>query len=466
MEKKNLIEFDFQIEKYNTPALSLNTYFITSDEDAALVDPIFDPVLYEQLLEETSTSLKYIFFTHVPINFISDYEDIAKKTEAKIVFGEGAGNSYENKDGSEFDLGQIKIKLLSTPGFTKEATSYVVINSKGIEKAVLTGPTLLLGDLGHALIKEEDNKNEMANALYESIEKIKKVDKKALIFPGFGVDSICGGKVLEGHSAHLDDLIEKTQYLKMQKEEFVKTVIDSYQKYPKIYDKIKRDNCKEVLNDVFNGIKKITPDEIKKLIADDVNKELFIIDTRDQSVSAQGYIKSSLVFSLKVGFVKFFQCLMNQKNKFIFITDKDKQNESMLLAMRLGYFNILGYSDFESWKESGNEVDTILYEPSTVENVNKLVKDGEYILDIREVPEFKSVGVVKGAHLIPLSMFGLKFSEVPKDKTIHIMCKSGARAAIALSYLKKMGYENKLIILQGSCIKLQSENYQFEKYEA
>lgn len=466
MDKKNLIEFDFQIEKYPTPSFSLNTYFITSDEDAALVDPIFDPVLYDQLLEETSTTLKYIFFTHVPINFISDYEDLAKKTEAQIVFGEGAGNAYENKDGSVFDLGRVKIKLLSTPGFTKEAACYVVVNSKGAEKAVLTGPSLLLGDVGHALVKEEEKKSEMANEMYESIEKIKKIDKKVMVFPGFGPESICGGKVLEGHSAHLEDLIEKTPYMKMQKEEFVKNVIESCQKYPKIYDKIKRDNSKEILSDVFNGIKKLSSDEIKKLIADDANKDLYIIDTRDQSVSALGYIKSSLVFSLKVGFVKFFQCLMNQKNKFIFITDKDKQNDSILLAMRLGYFNILGYADFKSWKEKGNEVETILYEPSTVENVNKLVKDGEYILDIREVPEFKSVGVVKGAYLSPLSTFGEKYGEVPKDRTIHIMCKSGARAAIALSYLKRMGYENKMIILQGSCVKLQSENYQFEKYEA
>ena len=462
MDKKNLIEFDFQIEKYNTPSFSLNTYFITSDEDAALVDPIFDPVLYDQLLEETSTTLKYIFFTHVPINFISDYEDLAQKTEAKIVFGPGA--PYEHKDGSVFDLGRVKIKLIATPGFTKEAVCYVVVNSKGTEKAVMTGPSLLLGDVGHALVKEEEKKNEMASEMYESIEKMKQIDKEVLVFPGFGQESICGGSVLEGHSAHLEELIEKTACMKMEKEEFVKYVIEKSQKYPKIYDKIKRDNCKEKLSDVFNGIKKISPDEIKKLIADD--KELFIIDTRDQSVSALGYIKSSLVFSLKVGFVKFFQCLMNQKNKFIFITDKDKQNDSLLLAMRLGNLNLVGYSDYESWKEKGNEVETILYEPSTTENVNKLVKNGEYILDIREVPEFRSVGVVKDAHLSPLSTFGEKYAEVPKDKTIHIMCKSGARAAIALSYLKRMGYENKMIILQGSCVKLQSENYQFEKYEA
>ena len=133
--------------------------------------------------------------------------------------------------------------------------------------------------------------------------------------------------------------------------------------------------------------------------------------------------------------------------------------------MQMGYFNILGYSDIETWKEGGNECENVLYEQTTVENITTLIENKEYIIDIREVPEFKSVGIIKGAVLSPLSGFAAKYNEVPKDKTIHILCKSGARAAIAYSFLKRMGYENKLIILEGACMKLETLKYQFEHYQ-
>lgn len=470
MDKKNLIEYDFQVEKYYVPAFSLNTYFIVSDEECALVDPIFDPALYDQLLEETSTTLKYIFLTHEPYQYISNYEELAKKTEAQVVMGEYGNQNFKNKNESIFELGKIKIKLINTPGFTKDSTSYILINSKGVEKAIFTGATVTLGDVGHSQLIDgttEEDKNNKAQELFTSIEVIKKLDPNITVFPGYGPDSVCGGKIEQGHSCHLSLQLETNPYFKMEKEEFINRVKSTFQKMPPFYQKISKTNIPsgKTMEGILSEIKHLSSDEIKKMIADDTAKEIFIIDTRDQGISTKGYIKSSMIMSLKVGFVKFFLCLMNPKNKYIIITEKNKQNESINLIMQMGYFNILGYSDIETWKEGGNECENVLYEQTTVENITTLIENKEYIIDIREVPEFKSVGIIKGAVLSPLSGFAAKYNEVPKDKTIHILCKSGARAAIAYSFLKRMGYENKLIILEGACMKLETLKYQFEHYQ-
>ena len=233
MLKNNLTEFDFQIEQYTTTQFNLNTYFIISEEESALVDPIFHPTLYDDLLKQTQTTLKYILITHHPHEFVNDEEDLSKRTGATIIYGEKANNKYSTKSKTQLQLGSVKIEVLSTPGYTEDSTCFVLIDSKNKQKAIFTGATLTSNDIGHTYIEAnttEATKRKIANEMSESLALISQVDPSCVIFPGYNVVNPSSNTKMT-----IDSVMQNNDYMKATNEDKITKIMQTFQPYKTIF---------------------------------------------------------------------------------------------------------------------------------------------------------------------------------------------------------------------------------------
>lgn len=469
MSKNNIIELDFQIEQYATPLFNLNTYFIVSQDESAIVDPVFNPSLYDDLLQETQTTLKYILITHHPHEFVNDEDDLAKRTGATIIYGERS-SKHATKSKTQLQLGSVKIEVLSTPGFTDDSTCFLLINSKDKPKALFTGATLTYGDIGHSFITKDTNdetRTKIATELSESLTLLAGIDSSCVVLPGYNAGGVCGGKPSAEAKNTLAKEMESNCYLKATNEERITKIKETFQQRKPQFNVVAKSKVKEGTSrkEVYDNIKKLSVDDLQALINDD---NTYIFDTRDQPESAVGYIPSSIILSLKVAYTTYMLGTIDVNANVVFVTASGKEIDSILPAMQVGYSNVIGYLEggFAAWKDAGKPVETIVYEPSTKEHVEELVKENKFIIDIREFAEFKEVGIVKNSVLTPLSDFNKYLNEgvIDKEKDIYVLCKSGARACIAITYLKKLKYTHKMIDLQGGCMKLQETKYDFTTY--
>ena len=474
MTKNALIELDFQVEQYATLLFNLNTYFIVSEDESALVDPVFTPSLYDDLLQETQTTLKYILITHHPHEFVNDEDDLAKRTGATIIYGERS-SKHATKSKTQLQLGSVKIEVLSTPGFTDDSACFLVINSKDKPKALFTGATLTYGDIGHSFITPDttdETKTKIATELSESLTLLAGLDSSCVVFPGYSAGGVCGGKPSAEVKSTLAKEMENNSYLKATHEERITKIKETFQQRKPQFDVVAKSKVKEgtTRSDVVANIKKLSPSELQALIDEDKDNNCYIFDTRDQPESAVGYIPSSIILSLKVAYTTYMLGTIDVNANVVFVTASGKEMDSIVPAMQVGYSNVIGYLEggFAAWKDAGKAVETIVYEPSTKEHVEELLKEKRFIIDIREFAEFREVGIVKDSVLTPLSNFNKYINEgaIDKEKDIYVLCKSGARACIAITYLKKLKYANKMIDLQGGCMKLQETKYDFAKYGA
>ena len=469
MLKNNLTEFDFQIEQYTTTQFNLNTYFIISEEESALVDPIFHPTLYDDLLKQTQTTLKYILITHHPHEFVNDEEDLSKRTGATIIYGEKANNKYSTKSKTQLQLGSVKIEVLSTPGYTEDSTCFVLIDSKNKQKAIFTGATLNSNDIGHTYIESnttEATKRKIANEMSESLALISQVDPSCIIFPGYNVVNPSSNTKMT-----IDSVMQNNEYMKATNEDKITKIMQTFQPYKTIFKTVAKATVKQGMTrqQILKGVRKLLPGDVQAYIDQDKDNNYYIFDTRDQTESTIGFIPTSIILSLKIAYTTYMLGTIDLNANIIFVTQPRYEMDSIIPAMQAGYTNIVGYLDggFDAWKNAKKPIERVVYEPSTKDHVEELVKLNSFIIDIREVNEFKDVGIVGGSVLAPLSNFNKheKDGVVDKTKNVYVLCKSGGRACIAYTYLKKLKYTNKMIVLQGGCNKLQETGFVFTPYD-
>ncbi|MCB0550636.1 MAG: MBL fold metallo-hydrolase [Phaeodactylibacter sp.] len=445
-----------KVEQIYTGCLAEAAYYIESNGEAAIIDPLRETAPYLERAKADGARIKYVLETHFHADFVSGHLDLAKKTGATIVFGPTAQPNFKAhvaKDGEELKLGKIRIKVLHTPGHTMESSTYLLLDENGKEYAIFTGDTLFMGDVGRPdlAVKTDLSREDLAGHLYDSLRnKIMPLPDKVIVYPGHGAGSACGKKMSKETWGYLGDQ-KKTNYAlqPMSREEFVKEVTEGLVEPPQYFPKnaVMNKMGYDSLDEVFD--RGLHPLSVRAFKAAWAEEEALVIDTRLQDVFAKGFIPGSIFIGIDDNFAMWVGALINDlQQPILFVVEPGREKEVITRLSRVGYDNPIGYLEgsFEAWKNAGEEVDTI--DEVTPEQLAKLYKDKSInILDVRKESEYNAQHVV-GAQNFPLDFINKNMSEVNRDTKYYVHCAGGYRSMIAASILKSRGFD-KLVNIQG-----------------
>ncbi|BFO67487.1 MBL fold metallo-hydrolase [Chryseobacterium sp. KCF3-3] len=442
-----------KIEQIYTKCLAHAAYYITSNGEAAIIDPLREIQPYLDKLAADDVKLKYIFETHFHADFVSGHLDLSGKTNASIIYGPTAEPEFKaiiGEDGQVFNLGDVKIKLIHTPGHTMESTCFLLIDKDGKETAIFSGDTLFLGDVGRPdLAQEATHKNmeELAGILYESLyKKIIPLSDDIVVYPGHGKGSACGKKMM---SETVDTLgnQKRINYALNQphKESFVKAVTDGLLPPPGYFGANAAMNRQgyEHFENVFNReLKALSIEDFK---AKAIPNNVLILDSRNNIEFAKGYIPGSVNIGLDGNFAQWVgEIIIDVRTPVLLITEVGKEEETIIRLGRIGFDNVLGYLDggFYTWKNTENEIN-IVNTIASKDFVSMLVAaDNDYeIIDVRQESEYGN-GHIKGAINMPLNQIHNWINEIDSEKHFYMYCQAGYRSIIASSFMILNGYCN------------------------
>ncbi|MCD2260387.1 MBL fold metallo-hydrolase [Psychroserpens luteolus] len=447
-----------KIEQLYTSCLAQGAYYIESNGDVAIIDPLRETQAYIDKANSNNAKIKYIFETHFHADFVSGHVDLAKNTGATIIYGPGAETTYEihsAKDNEEFKLGNVTIKALHTPGHTLESTTYLLIDENGKHHAIFSGDTLFLGDVGRPdlAIKSDLTKEDLAAMLYDSLrEKIMPLADDVIVYPAHGAGSACGKNLSKETVGTIGDQ-KKTNYAlraDMTKAEFVKEVLDGIAPPPQYFAKNAMLN--KMGYDTFETVLKtgnipLSPEDFEAMAN---HEEALVLDVRPESEYIKGHIPNSIFIGLHGGFAPWVGALITDiKQPILLVVPEGKSEEAITRLSRVGYDNTLGYLEggIESWITAGNDIDT-LESISAEEFADRVKQGGVNILDVRKDGEYSSMHLEDAQHF-PLDFINENMNEVSKEKTYHIHCAGGYRSVIAASILKARGFHNLVDIAGG-----------------
>ncbi|HEY0742048.1 MAG TPA: MBL fold metallo-hydrolase [Chryseosolibacter sp.] len=463
------------VQQIYTGCLSQGAYYIESDGEAAVIDPLREVDQYLQLASERKASIKYIFETHFHADFVSGHVDLSRKTGAPIVYGptkmETGFDAIVAHDGQIFNVGKAKIKVIHTPGHTLESSCYLLIDESGKEKALFTGDTLFIGDVGRPDLAQhviaELTEEKLAGMLYESLrDKIMPLSDDLIVYPAHGAGSACGKNLSKETSDTLGNQ-KKTNYALREgltKEQFVKEILTGLTAPPSYFPKnvlmnIKGyDNVDEVL---ARGTRALSVGEFDRLIHDN---QVLVLDTRDPREFRKGFIPGAWNIGLNGSFAVWVGTLIKDiRQRILIVADQGREKEAVTRLARVGYDNAVGYLDggFPAWKNAGLEIDRIPFVTSA-DLVVLQQRPGAKILDVRKKSEFDSEHII-GAVNAPLDYIEDSSKIINKSDTYYVHCAGGYRSMIFASIMKSRGYEN-LIDVDGGFTALK-ESGRFELSE-
>jgi len=439
------------IEQIYTGCLAQGAYYITSNGEAAIIDPLRETQPYLERLQKDGVKLKYIFETHFHADFVSGHVDLAKKTGAAIVYGPNAKPEFEfiaAKDGEEFKIGAITIKVLHTPGHTMESTTYLLKDETGKDHCIFSGDTLFLGDVGRPDLAQKAadmTMEDLAGILYESLNnKIMPLADDVIVYPAHGAGSACGKNMMKETVDTLGNQ-KKMNYALNQpsKEAFVKAVTEGLQAPPGYFgmnvamNKKGIESFETVLN---NGMRALTPEEFEAAAE---NTDALILDTRTNTEFYKGFIPQSVSIGLDGDFAPWVGALIvDVKQPMLLVTDPGKEEETVTRLSRVGFDNLLGHlkGGFAAWLAAGKEADVI--DRITAEQFAKEVKIGEdKVIDIRKDTEYAAEHVDE-AYNKPLAFINDWIKDINPGEHFFIHCAGGYRSMIAASILQARGYRN------------------------
>ncbi|MBT29884.1 MAG: MBL fold metallo-hydrolase [Thalassobius sp.] len=447
-----------KIEQIYTGCLAQGAYYIESEGEAAIIDPLRETAPYIEKAERNNAKIKYIFETHFHADFVSGHVDLAKKTGATIVYGPGAKTNYdihEGTDGETFEIGKVKIKILHTPGHTPESTTYLLIDEAGRNHAIFSGDTLFIGDVGRPdlAIKSDVTQEDLAGFLYDSLwNKIMPLENEVIVYPAHGAGSACGKNMSKetydtlGHQKEVNYALQE-----MPKDQFIAKVLDGLTKPPQYFAKNAKMNKEgyDSFDDVMKkGAVPLNPEAFEEI----ANSEgALILDTRPAQVFNKGFIPNSIFIGIDGSFASWVGTLITDiKQPILIVADKGREEEVVMRLSRVGYDNSLGFLEggIEAWKSAGKEVDSIT-SISAEELAKRKADDTDInIMDVRKPTEYQSEHVV-GAENQPLDYVNEHMQEIDKDKTYYLHCAGGYRSMIMASILKARGYENLIDVIGG-----------------
>jgi hydroxyacylglutathione hydrolase len=439
------------IQQLYTGCLSEAAYYIESEGEAAIIDPLRDIEEYLVLVKERNATIKYIFETHFHADFVSGHLDLAQASGAPIVYGPETETSfpiYRAKDGEIFKLGSLTIEVLHTPGHTIESSCYLLREANGNPYAIFTGDTLFVGDVGRPDLSSGNlTQEELASMLYDSLKKkIAPLPDHIIIYPAHGAGSSCGKNIgPETYSTLGEERKSNYALLAGSKEEFVKAVTEGLNTIPQYFPVNARINKEgyESLDEVLeNGLKPLNLEDFKTLISDD---NTIILDTRPSAEFSDGYVPNSVSIGLDGRFAEWAGSLLPFDKPFVMVTEPGKEKETVVRLARVGFSQIRGFlkGGFETWKNAGEPIDLIVTIDADEFAMDLPFDPKLKVVDVRRETEFAD-GHVAGAVNIPLETLtdpGM-MADFDDFDNIYVHCASGYRSVIASSLFKRQGIHN------------------------
>ena len=447
-----------KIEQIYTGCLAEAAYYIESNGEAAIIDPLREVGPYLAKAEKNGAKIKYIFETHFHADFVSGHVDLAEKSGATIVYGPTATTAFEAHiatDGEQFKIGELTITALHTPGHTLESTTYLLTDAEGKNHCIFTGDTLFIGDVGRPDLAQKGSltMNDLAGLLYDSLnEKIKPLADEVIVYPGHGAGSACGKNMSKETFDTLGHQKQVNYALKAEtKEQFIKEVTDGILPPPQYFAKNAAMNKGgyESIDEVFEkGLNPLDPQAFEDLAN---QADALILDTRDPQVFAKAFIPNSINIGLNGQFAPWVGALIpDLKQNILLVTDEGKAVETITRLARVGYDNTIGYLEggIEAWKNAGKQLDQIT--SISAEEFEKAYQKDENILalDVRKPGEYEAEHL-EFTNPRPLDYINDWTHEVNGDKTYYIHCAGGYRSMIAASILKARGIDKVIDVAGG-----------------
>ena len=440
-----------KIEQIYTGCLAQGAYYISSEGEAAIIDPLRETTPYLERLKKDGTTLKYIFETHFHADFVSGHLDLSKKTGAEIVYGPTAQPAFKSitaEDGQVFSIGKIKIKVLHTPGHTMESTTYLLIDEFGKDHCIFSGDTLFLGDVGRPDLAQKAanmTQEELAGLLYDSLmNKIMPLSDDVIVYPAHGAGSACGKNMMKETEDSLGNQ-KKINYALNQpnKEAFVKAVTEGLLPPPGYFgfnvamNKTGSPSYDKILTE---GMKPLSSNEFE-LVAE--NAEALLLDSRSNLDFYKGHIPQSINIGLDGDFAPWVGAMIiDVAQPILLITDPGKEEETITRLSRVGFDNILGHlqGGFNTWLKSGKAADVVdRISPEQFANQVDIQKD--MIIDIRTASEFNAEHVANAINK-PLANINEWTKDINPNEHFYLYCAGGYRSMIASSILQSRGYRN------------------------
>lgn len=440
-----------KVEQIYTGCLAQGAYYLNSENEAIIIDPLREVQPYLDRLEKDNVKLKYIFETHFHADFVSGHLDLSAKTGAPIVYGPNANPEFKAiiaENHQIFEFGKAKIKVLHTPGHTLESTTYLLINEEGKETAIFSGDTLFLGDVGRPDLAQKAanmTQEDLAGLLYDSLmREIMPLSDDITVYPAHGAGSACGKNMMKETVDTLGNQ-KKMNYALNQpnKEEFIKAVTDGLTPPPGYFgmnvamNKKGYESFENVLN---NGLRELSAEAFEAAAEE---SDALILDTRDNKDFYKAFIPQSINIGLNGDFAPWVGAMViDVKQPILLVTEKGREEEAVTRLSRVGFDHILGHlkGGIETWINSGKDIDSInRIDAETFKNKVDIEKD--VILDIRKESEYTAEHV-ENAYNRPLASINEWIKDINPNEHFYLHCAGGYRSMIAASILQSRGYRN------------------------
>jgi len=465
-----------KIEQIYTGCLAQGAYYIESDGEAVVIDPLREVKPYLEKAERNKAEIKYVFETHFHADFVSGHIDLAKESGATIVFGPTARPGFAAHvaaDGEIIKVGKVSFKVLHTPGHTMESTCYLLRDENGKDVALFTGDTLFIGDVGRPDLAQkviaELTQEKLAAHLYDSLRnKIMPLADDIVVYPAHGAGSACGKNMSKETSDTLGHQ-KATNYalrVNMTQEEFMKEVLTGLTPPPQYFPlnvlmNIQGyDSIEEVLK---RGTQALSPDAFEAAANE---TSALILDTRTAATFSKGFIPNSINIGIEGGFAPWVGTMIpDVKQELLLVIEPGKEEEVVTRLARVGYDYSIGYlkGGFDAWKAAGKEVDTInsvnAAELAAIHKSNPAI----HILDVRRKSEFDSEHMME-AENAPLDYINDSMLKVDKNKTYYVHCAGGYRSMIFISVLRARGYDNLIDVSGGFKELKESGEFKISDY--
>ncbi|MBC5994375.1 MBL fold metallo-hydrolase [Pontibacter cellulosilyticus] len=441
-----------KVEQIYTGCLAQGAYYIESNGEAAIIDPLREVKPYIEKADKDGAKIKYVLETHFHADFVSGHVDLAKATGATIIFGPNAQPAFKahvSTDGEELKLGNVTIKVLHTPGHTMESTTYLLIDENGKEHSIFSGDTLFIGDVGRPdlAVKSDLTEEQLAQHLYDSLRnKIMTLPDDVIVYPAHGAGSACGKNMSKETTDLLGNQKKNNYALRadMSKEEFVKEVTEGLLPPPGYFPlnvKMNKEGYANIDDVMAQGLQELSP-EAFEAAANETGA--LVLDTRKPEEFAHGFIPNAVNIGIDGNFAPWVGALIPDiQQPILIVADAGREEEVVTRLARVGYDIAIGYlkGGFQSWRNANKEVDTIssisAEEFAKRYEQNKAMK----VVDVRKPGEYQAEHV-ETANNTPLDYLNEHLAELPKEEEMYLHCAGGYRSMIAASILKARGFEN------------------------
>ena len=462
------------LKQIYTGCLSEAAYFVESNGEAIVIDPLIDTEEYLKLAQLHNAKIKYIFETHFHADFVSGHLDLSAQTGATIVYGPDTEANFPfhlAKDGEIFKIGNITLEVIHTPGHTVESTCYLLKDETAKPYCIFTGDTLFVGDVGRPDLSNGNmTSEELASVMYDTIQnKIMPLNNDVIVYPAHGPGTSCGKNLGPETATTIGEQKKNNYALQPQtKEEFIKAVttgLDEAPSYFSVNAKINKEGYESLEEIKRKGLTLLTAANFKLKI----DSDMLVLDTRTASEFSKGFVPGSLFIGLEGRFAEWAGSLLPFHQHIILVTEPGKEEETIVRLARVGFDNVEGYLDggFEAWKNAGETIDIIIDVEADELAMDIPYDDNLLVLDVRKENEFAE-GHVKDAINLPLANMNdvAQIAALEESQNIYIHCGSGYRSLIAASFLKKHGYHNLRNIAGGWAKIKEQKNIKTEKEAA